>query len=55
MAKLPSRAWSGGSLDVGARHLMTVKRELATERERMEIELEAWGIWRMFGYCSRTI
>lgn len=53
MAKsLPSRAWSGGSLDLGSRHLMTVKQELATEREKMESELEAWGIWRMSGYCS---
>lgn len=46
MAKaLPSRAWSGGSLDVGSRHLMAVKTELTTERERMEVELEVQWIW----------
>lgn len=38
---LPSRAWSGGSLDLGSRHLVTVKRELTNEREKAEQELEA--------------
>lgn len=51
MAKsLPSRAWSGGSLDVGSRHLVAVKKELSTEREKMEAELEVWWTW-MDKYC----
>ena len=42
MAKpLLSRVWSSGSLDVGQRHLINVKKEHLNKREEMENELKA--------------